>query len=152
MLINVKTAQPIWLFIHQKMRKWFLGNYKKRGGKFITRLNRRREKQKVGSKWTPLMHLSVKKGVEMFYFEDLITEKVMKIVKIEKLILKTKAIDNLLLAPMERAPQSYPRKCVNSKTEKKKKKWVKQFYQTRAALCSDLMTEINHDGNVHICE
>ena len=41
-----------------------------------------------------------------------------KKVKIEKLILKTKAIDNLLLAPMERAPQSYPRKSANSKTKK----------------------------------
>ena len=41
-----------------------------------------------------------------------------KMVKIEKLILKTKATDNLLLAPMERAPQSYPRKSVNSKTPK----------------------------------
>ena len=30
----------------------------------------------------------------------------MQMVKIEKLILKTKAIGNLLLAPMERAPQS----------------------------------------------
>ena len=42
----------------------------------------------------------------------------MKMDKIEKLILKTKAIDNLLLAPMERAPQGYPRKSVNSKTQK----------------------------------
>ena len=41
-----------------------------------------------------------------------------KMVKIEKLILKMKAIGNLLLAPMERAPQSYPRKRVNSKTPK----------------------------------
>ena len=39
-------------------------------------------------------------------------------VKIEKLILKTNAIDNLLLAPMERAPQSYPGKTVNSKPPK----------------------------------
>ena len=39
-------------------------------------------------------------------------------VKIEKLILKTKATDNLPLAPIEKAPQSYPRKSVNSKTRK----------------------------------
>ena len=39
-------------------------------------------------------------------------------VKVEKLFLKTKAIDNLLWAPMDRAPQSYPRKSVNSKTPK----------------------------------
>ena len=39
-------------------------------------------------------------------------------VEIEKLILKTKATDNLLLAPMERVPQSYPRKSVNSKPPK----------------------------------
>ena len=51
-------------------------------------------------------------------FTKLKTEKVIKMVKIEKLILKTKAIGNLLLAPMERAPQSYPRKSVNSKTRK----------------------------------
>ena len=37
-------------------------------------------------------------------FTELKTEKVMKMVKIEKLILTTKAIDNLLLAPMERVP------------------------------------------------
>ena len=47
-------------------------------------------------------------------FTKLKTEKVMKMVKIEKLILKTKAIGNLLLAPMERAPQSYTRKNGNS--------------------------------------
>ena len=52
-----------------------------------------------------------------------------KMVKIEKLILKMKAIGNLLLAPMERAPQSYPRKRINSKAPKNS---VKQFYQTRA--------------------
>ena len=39
-------------------------------------------------------------------------------VKIEKRILKMKAIGNLLLAPMERASQSYPEKSVNSKTRK----------------------------------
>ena len=51
-------------------------------------------------------------------FSELKTEKVIKMVKIEKVILKTKAIGNLLLAPMERAPQSYLRKSVNSKTQK----------------------------------
>ena len=51
-------------------------------------------------------------------FTELKTEKVIKMVKIEKLILKTKAVGNLLLAPMERAPQIYPRKSVNSKTRK----------------------------------
>ena len=45
-------------------------------------------------------------------------EIVIKMVKIEKLILKTKAIDNLLLAPMERAPKSYKKKKNNSKTRK----------------------------------
>ena len=40
-------------------------------------------------------------------------EEVIEMVKIEKIILKMKAIDNLLLAPMERAPQIYPRKSVN---------------------------------------
>ena len=59
----------------------------------------------------------------MFYLEDSSFYRVKKgksdkMVKIEKLILKTKAIDNLLLAPIERAPQSYPRKSVNSKPEK----------------------------------
>ena len=58
----------------------------------------------------------------MFCFEvnftKLKTEKVIKMVKIEKLILKTNPIDNLLLAPMERAPQSYPGKTVNSKIQK----------------------------------
>ena len=39
-------------------------------------------------------------------------------VKLEKLILKTKAIGNLLLVLMERAPKSYPRKSDNSKTQK----------------------------------
>ena len=51
-------------------------------------------------------------------FTELKTEKVIKMVKIEELVLKTKAIGNLLLAPTERAPQSYPRKSVNSKTQK----------------------------------
>ena len=51
-------------------------------------------------------------------FTEFKTEKVIKMVKIENLILKTKAIGKLLLAPMERAPQSYPRKSVNSKTRK----------------------------------
>ena len=60
----------------------------------------------------------------MFYLEDinftkLKMEKMKKMVKIEKLISKTKAIDNLLLAPMEKAPQCYPRKSVNSKTPQK---------------------------------
>ena len=45
-------------FFHQKMRNWYLGNYKKEG-KIFTRLNRRREKRNNGSKWTPVMHLSV---------------------------------------------------------------------------------------------
>ena len=51
-------------------------------------------------------------------FTELKMKKVIKIVKIEKLILKTKAIGNLLLAPMERASQSYPRKSVNPKPRK----------------------------------
>ena len=51
-------------------------------------------------------------------FTELKTEKVKKMVKVEKLILKMKTIGNLLLAPMERAPKSYPRKSVNSKPEK----------------------------------
>ena len=38
------------------------------------------------------------------------TEKVKKIVKIEKYIFKTKASDSFSLAPMERAPQKYPKK------------------------------------------
>ena len=42
-------------------------------------------------------------------FTKLKTEKVIKMVKIEKLILKTKAI-GLLFAPMERVPQSYQKK------------------------------------------
>ena len=32
-------AQPIWIFFHQKMRNWYLGNYKKRGSKIFTLLN-----------------------------------------------------------------------------------------------------------------
>ena len=39
-------------------------------------------------------------------------------VMIENLILKTKAIDNLLLAPMETAPQNYPRKVLTQKPPK----------------------------------
>ena len=39
-------------------------------------------------------------------------------VKIKKIILKTKVIINLILEPMERVPQSYPRKSVNSKMRK----------------------------------
>ena len=31
MLISMKTAQPISNFFHQKMRNWYLGNYKKEG-------------------------------------------------------------------------------------------------------------------------
>ena len=59
----------------------------------------------------------------MFYLEEvnfteLKAEKLIKMVNVEKLILKTKPIGNLLLAPMKRAPQSYPRKSVNSKTRK----------------------------------
>ena len=74
-------------------------------------------------------------------FTELKTEKVIKMVKIEKLILKTKAIGNLLLALMERAPQSYPKKSVNSKPPKieldsftiepVQAPW---FYQTRGAM------------------
>ena len=63
MLISVKTAQPIWFFFHQKMRNWYLGNYKKKKKRLtqiFTRLKRRRENQNNGSKWTPPMHLSVK--------------------------------------------------------------------------------------------
>ena len=41
-----------------------------------------------------------------------------KIVKIEKYIFKAKACDSFSLAPMERAPQNYPKKCVNSKSPK----------------------------------
>ena len=44
------------IFFHQKMHNWYLGNYIKKGRKIFTRLNRRREKQNVGSKWTPFMH------------------------------------------------------------------------------------------------
>ena len=44
------------------MRNWYLGNYKERERKIFTRLDRRREKRNVGSKWTPLMHLSVKEN------------------------------------------------------------------------------------------
>ena len=51
-------------------------------------------------------------------FAKLKTEKVKKIVKIEKYIFKTKACDSLSLAPMERAPQNYPQKGVNSKSPK----------------------------------
>ena len=32
-------------FFHQKMRDWYLGNYKKEGEKSLPVLNRRREKQ-----------------------------------------------------------------------------------------------------------
>ena len=53
-------AGDVNFFFHQKMRNWYLGNYKKRWRKIFTRLNRRRENQNLGSKWTPLMHLSVK--------------------------------------------------------------------------------------------
>ena len=67
MLINVKMAQPISFFFDQKKRNWYIGNYekkkkkkkKKRGRKIFTRFNRGREKRNVGSKWTPLMQLSV---------------------------------------------------------------------------------------------
>ena len=45
-------------------------------------------------------------------------EKVNKIVKIEQITLKTKACDSFSLAPMEKAPQNYPKKCVNSKSPK----------------------------------
>ena len=45
-------------------------------------------------------------------------EKVKKNVKIEKYIFKTKACDSFSLAPMERAPQNYSQKCVNSKSPK----------------------------------
>ena len=51
-------------------------------------------------------------------FTKLKTEKVKKIVKIEKYIFKTKACDSYSLAPKERAPQNYPKKCVNSKSPK----------------------------------
>ena len=51
-------------------------------------------------------------------FTKLKTEKVKKIAKIEKYIFKTKACDSFSLAPMERAPQNYPKKCVNSKSPK----------------------------------
>ena len=51
-------------------------------------------------------------------FTKLKTEKVKKIVKIEKYIFKTEACDSFSLAPMERAPQNYPKKCVNSKSPK----------------------------------
>ena len=51
-------------------------------------------------------------------FTKLKTEKVKKIVKIEKYIFETKACDSLSLAPMERAPQNYPQKGVNSKSPK----------------------------------
>ena len=58
----------------------------------------------------------------MFYLEDsefyrVKTEKVIKMVKIEKLILKTKAIGNLLLVPMERAPHTQE-KVLTQKPEK----------------------------------
>ena len=46
----------------------------------------------------------------MFYLEE--------IVKIEKYIFQTKACDSFSLAPMERAPKNYPKKCVNSKSPK----------------------------------
>ena len=51
MLISLKTAQPIWIFFHQKMRNWYLGNYKKKkkkktGRKIFTHLNRRCKKMK----------------------------------------------------------------------------------------------------------
>ena len=50
--------------------------YKKEGRKIFTRLNRRREKQNVGSRWTPLMHLSFKnsnlKKSKRFWNENLI--------------------------------------------------------------------------------
>ena len=51
-------------------------------------------------------------------FTKLKTEKVKKNVKIDKYIFKTKACDSFSLAPMERAPQNYPKKCVNSKSPK----------------------------------
>ena len=51
-------------------------------------------------------------------FTKLKTEKVKKIVKIEKYIFKTIACDSFLLAPMERAPQNYQKKCVNLKSPK----------------------------------
>ena len=38
--------------------------------------------------------------------------------KIEKYIFKTKACDSFSLAPMEGAPQNYPKRCVNSKSPK----------------------------------
>ena len=51
-------------------------------------------------------------------FTKLKTEKVRKLVKIEKNILKTKACDSFPSASMERAPQNYKKKCINSKRPK----------------------------------
>ena len=38
--------------------------------------------------------------------------------KIEKYIFKTKACDSFSFAPMEKTPQNYLKKCVNSKSPK----------------------------------
>ena len=51
-------------------------------------------------------------------FTKLKTEKVRKLAKIEKIILKTKACGSFSSASMERAPQNYPKNCINSKTPK----------------------------------
>ena len=51
-------------------------------------------------------------------FTKLKTKKVRKLVKIEKLILKTKANDSFSLTSMERAPQNQPKECINSKSPK----------------------------------
>ena len=45
-------------------------------------------------------------------------EKVKKIVKIEKYIFKTKACVSFSLAPMERAPQNYPKNVLTQNRQK----------------------------------
>ena len=55
MLISVKMGQSISFFFYQKMRNWYLGNYKKEGEKSLRVLTQKtKQKQKQ-----PVMHLSV---------------------------------------------------------------------------------------------
>ena len=51
-------------------------------------------------------------------FTKLKTEKVRKLIKIEKFILKTKTCDDFSSASMERAPKNYPQKYIHSKAPK----------------------------------
>ena len=54
------AAGMIFFFFKPKDAYLIFGQLQKRGTKIFTSFNRRREKRNVRSKWTPLMHLSVR--------------------------------------------------------------------------------------------